>query len=134
LIECFALGGWQYYFSNTSKMNFREIWRLLKETVSEWQFNQVSLLASSLAYYTVFSLAPLMIIVITIVGAIFGEAAAKGEVVGRIQGVVSEQGARVIETAIANIQQDTTGGSFRLIFSLNRNSSQRCTLQSTALR
>ncbi len=57
-------------------MNFREIWRLLKETVSEWQFNQVSLLASSLAYYTVFSLAPLMIIVITIVGAIFGEAAA----------------------------------------------------------
>ncbi|HEY9835172.1 MAG TPA: hypothetical protein V6D26_31775 [Stenomitos sp.] len=40
------------------------------------------LLASSLAYYTVFSLAPVMIIVITIVGAIFGEAAAKGEVVG----------------------------------------------------
>lgn len=99
-------------------MNFKEIWKLLKETVSEWQFNQVSLLASSLAYYTVFSLAPMMIIVITIIGAIFGEAAAQGEVVGRIQGVVGSEGARVIETAIANIREDTTGGSFRLIFSL----------------
>ncbi len=98
--------------------NIKENWRLLKETISEWQFNQVSLLASSLAYYTVFSLAPLMIIVIMIVGAIFGEAAARGEVVGRIQGVVGEQGAEVIETAIANMQEDTTGGPFRLIFSL----------------
>jgi membrane protein len=69
-------------------VNFKEIWKLLKQTISEWQFNQVSLLASSLAYYTVFSLAPLMIIIIMIVGAMFGKAAAKGEVVGRIQGVV----------------------------------------------
>ncbi|MCA1991304.1 MAG: YihY/virulence factor BrkB family protein [Coleofasciculus sp. S288] len=99
-------------------VNFKEIWKLLKETISEWQFNQVSLLASSLAYYTVFSLAPLVIIVIMIVGAIFGEAAAKGEIVGRIQGVVGEQGAQVIETAIANLREDTTGGTFRLIFSL----------------
>lgn len=99
-------------------MNFKEIWKLLKETIAEWQFNQVSLLASSLAYYTVFSLAPLMILVIMIVGAIFGEAAAEGEIVGRIQGTVGPEGARVIETAIANIREDTTGGPFRLIFSL----------------
>lgn len=99
-------------------VNFKEIWKLLKATFCEWQFKEVSLLASSLAYYTVFSLAPVMIIVITIVGAIFGEVAAKGEVVGRIQGVVGHQGAQVIETAIANIQQDTSGGPFRLIFSL----------------
>jgi membrane protein len=43
-------------------MNLRQVWRLLKETFSEWQFNEVSLLASSLAYYTVFSLAPLAVI------------------------------------------------------------------------
>jgi membrane protein len=99
-------------------VNFKEIWKLLKETISEFQLNQVSLLASSLAYYTVFSLALLMIIVIMIVGTIFGEAAVKGEIVGRIQGVVGQEGAQVIETAIANIQEDTTGGPFRLIISL----------------
>jgi membrane protein len=99
-------------------MNFKEIWRLLKETISEFQFNQVSLLASSLAYYTVFSLAPLLIITIMIVGAIFGEAAAQGEIVGRIQGVVGEEGAQVIETAIANLREDTNGGLFRFLISL----------------
>lgn len=99
-------------------VNFRKIWRLLKETVSEWQFNQVSLLASSLAYYTVFSLAPLAIVAIMIVGAIFGEAAAKGEIVARIQDVVGQEGAQVIETAIANLREDTAGGAFRLIITL----------------
>ncbi|MGF1589398.1 MAG: YihY/virulence factor BrkB family protein [Pleurocapsa sp.] len=99
-------------------MNLKKIWRLFKETIAEWQFDQVSLLASSLAYYTVFSLAPLMIIVITIVGAIFGEAATKGEIVGRIQDVVGQEGARVIEIAIANIREDNTENEFRLIFSV----------------
>jgi membrane protein len=52
-------------------VSLRKIWRLFKETVSEWQFNEVSLLASSLAYYTVFSLAPLLVLVIMIVGAFY---------------------------------------------------------------
>jgi membrane protein len=97
---------------------FRNVWQLLKETFSEWQFNQVSLLASSLAYYTVFSLVPLMILVIMIVGAIYGEAAAKQQLVNQIEGVVGTQGAEVIATAIANMRQDATGGPFRLIFNL----------------
>jgi uncharacterized BrkB/YihY/UPF0761 family membrane protein len=45
-------------------MSLRQVWRLLKETFSEWQSNEVSLLASSLAYYTVFSLAPLMVMIV----------------------------------------------------------------------
>ncbi|WAL59143.1 YihY/virulence factor BrkB family protein [Thermocoleostomius sinensis A174] len=96
----------------------KRIWRLIKETFSEWQFNQVSLLASSLAYYTVFSLAPLMILVIMIVGVIFGEAAAEGELVGQLQEIVGEEGAQILETAIANLRQDTTGGPLRLVVSL----------------
>jgi hypothetical protein len=55
-------------------MTLRQVWTLLKQTFSESHFNQVNLLASSLAYYTVFSLAPLMVIVIAILGVIFGEA------------------------------------------------------------
>ncbi|MBE9189090.1 YihY/virulence factor BrkB family protein [Gloeocapsopsis crepidinum LEGE 06123] len=96
----------------------RNVWQLLKETFSEWQFNQVSLLASSLAYYTVFSLVPLMILVIMMVGAIYGEATAKQQLVNQIQGIVGTGSAEVIATAIANMRQDATGGPFRLIFNL----------------
>ncbi len=99
-------------------MNLQDIWGLLKETAAEWQLNQVSLLASSLAYYTIFSLAPLMIIIIMIVGAIFGEAAAQGELVGRLESVVGDDTAQIIETAIANLRNDTDEGPLRLIFTI----------------
>ena len=55
-------------------VTLRKIRRLMREIAAEWQTNEVSLLASSLAYYAVFSLAPLLGLVIMIVGAIFGEA------------------------------------------------------------
>ncbi|MBF2062834.1 MAG: YihY/virulence factor BrkB family protein [Calothrix sp. C42_A2020_038] len=101
------------------KAGLRKIWELLRDTISEWQFNEVSLLAASLAYYTVFSLAPLLIIVMMIVGAIFGEQAAKEQIVTRMTELVGEQGAEVIATAIANMRADATGGPFQLIFSLS---------------
>ena len=99
-------------------VSLRKTWRLLKETFSEWKFNEVSLLASSLAYYTVFSLVPLMIMVIMLVGAIFGEAAAKGQIVGQIQGVVGKDAAQVISNALTNMRADATGGQFRFILNL----------------
>ncbi len=97
-------------------MNLRRVWRLLKETFSEWQFNEVSLLASSLAYYTVFSLAPLMVIIITILGAIYGETTAEQQIIDQLQEIVGEEAAQLLATAIANMRQDTRGGFLRLIF------------------
>jgi membrane protein len=97
---------------------FRQLWKLIKGTASEWQFNEVSLLASSLAYFTIFSIAPLLIIVIMIVGAIFGEAAVQGELVAQIQDVVGKEGAEFIQTAIVNVREDTGGDPFRLVFSI----------------
>jgi len=80
----------------------------LKATFAEWQLKQVSVLASSLAYYTIFSLAPLLIIVIAIVGILFGEEAAQGRIVEQLQSVIGREGAEVIETAIANTRLSTT--------------------------
>ncbi len=99
-------------------LSLRKIWRLLKETFSEWHFNEVSLLASSLAYYAVFSITPLLIIVMMIVGAVFGEAAAKEQIVTQLKELVGFKGAHVIATAIVNLRTNATGGSLRLIFSL----------------
>lgn len=83
-------------------MGIKSIFRLLKEAFGEWQKDKVSLLAAALAYYTVFSIVPLLVIAIAVAGAVFGEEAARGEIVGEINRLVGQQGAEVIETALAN--------------------------------
>ena len=86
-------------------MRISTIWLLLKVTFYQWRRDQASLMAAALAYYTVFSLAPLLIIVIAIAGSVFGEQAAKGELVTQIQGVIGKDGAQLIQTAIENASQ-----------------------------
>lgn len=90
-------------------MNIKTILDLLKETFSEWSKDKASRLAAALAYYTIFSLAPLLIIVIAIAGSVFGEDAARGEIVGQIKGLVGREGAEFIETAIQNASRPAEG-------------------------
>ncbi len=80
----------------------KKAWRLLRETFAEWNDDKASQMAAALAYYTVFSLAPLLIIVIAVAGFFFGEEAARGEIVGQIKGLVGTDGATVIQTALEN--------------------------------
>ncbi len=93
----------------------KTILELLKETFSEWSKDKASRLAAALAYYTVFSLAPLLIIVIAIAGSVFGEEAARGEIVGQIQGLVGKDGAEFIQTAIENANKPDTGSIASII-------------------
>jgi membrane protein len=77
-------------------------------------------MAAALAYYTVFSLAPLLIIVIAIAGAVFGEQAAKGELVAQIQGLIGKDGAELIQTAIENASQlDPTQGPIPTLINIS---------------
>lgn len=96
-------------------MSWRAILGLFQETFKEWSEDKASRLAAALAYYTIFSIAPLLIIVIAVVGAVFGEEAARGEIFRQIQGLVGTQGAKFIETAIQNANQPTTGTIASLI-------------------
>ncbi|WP_414619251.1 YihY/virulence factor BrkB family protein [Calothrix sp. CCY 0018] len=89
-------------------MSVKQIWRLLKETFKEWNDDKASRLAAALSYYTIFSLAPLLIIAIAIAGAVFGDEAASGEIVRQIQGLVGKAGAEVIQTALQNAQKPDT--------------------------
>ncbi len=90
-------------------MNIKTSLELLKETFLEWNKDKASRLAAALAYYTVFSLAPLLIIVIAIAGSVFGEEAARGAIVGQIQGLVGRAGAEVIQAAIQNASKPAEG-------------------------
>ncbi|MBL1175739.1 YihY/virulence factor BrkB family protein [Pantanalinema sp. GBBB05] len=99
-------------------MQRKGIFALLKETFNEWNEDKASLWAAALAYYTVFSLAPLLLIAIAIAGAVFGEEAARGEIIGQIQGLVGRDGAEVIQTMIQNTQKPNSGGTVATIFGI----------------
>ncbi|MEO8892332.1 MAG: YihY/virulence factor BrkB family protein [Coleofasciculaceae cyanobacterium] len=90
-------------------MNLKIFFELLKETFKEWQEDKASRLAAALAYYTAFSIAPLLIIVIAIAAVFFGEQAAQGQIVERIQNLVGREGAEAIQTMIQNSRKPTTG-------------------------
>lgn len=83
-------------------MRYRAIFDLLKETFVGWQKAKAPLLAAALAYYMVFSLAPLLVIAIAIAGAVYGDDAAAGTLFEQIRGAVGDDAARVIESAIGN--------------------------------
>ncbi len=82
---------------------------LVKETFAAWLDHRAPRLSAALAYYTVFSLAPLLIILIAIAGLAFGEAAAQGRIVERIEGVVGADGARTIQTMIGSARKPAAG-------------------------
>jgi len=90
-------------------VNIKVIISLLKETIVEWNKDKVARIAAALAYYTMFSLAPLLIIVIAIAGSVFGEDAARNEIVAQIEGLVGRDGAEFIQTAIENASQPAEG-------------------------
>ncbi|WP_414585989.1 YihY/virulence factor BrkB family protein [Scytonema sp. PCC 10023] len=96
-------------------MNLKAVWGLFQETFNEWSNDKVPRLAAALSYYTLFSIAPLLIIVIAIVGAVFGEDAARGEIYRQISGLVGDAGAQVIQTAIESANQPKTGTIASLI-------------------
>lgn len=82
---------------------------LVKETVNEWQEDKASRLAAALAYYTIFSFAPLVILSIAIAGLVYGQAAVEGRLFNQIAGIVGAEAAEMIQTMIANVSQPTEG-------------------------
>ncbi|TVP61302.1 MAG: YihY/virulence factor BrkB family protein [Leptolyngbya sp. LCM1.Bin17] len=95
----------------------KTIWQLIKATAVGWQNSQTSVLAASLAYFTVFSIAPLMTLVIMVVGLVYGESAVEGELVGQLEQIVGSDAAQVMQTAIADLRESQSGGLLGLLFS-----------------
>jgi len=65
--------------------------------------------AGALAFYTLFSLAPLVIIVVAIIGAVFGDEAARGQVAAGIQGMIGPQAAEAVEEAVLSSRVESAG-------------------------
>ncbi len=90
-------------------MNLSAIWKLLTDTFNEWNEDKPFQLAAALSYYTLFSLAPLLIIAMAVAGLVFGREATQHQIISTMQGMVSPQGAQAIQAMIQNASTPSSG-------------------------
>ncbi len=89
--------------------SFKDVWGLLREAGARWVEHKASRLGAALAYYTVFMLAPLLVIVIAIAGFFFGADAAKGRLSGQIESVGGNEGGNAVQTMVASAGKPASG-------------------------
>ena len=83
-------------------MSPKQIWRVIKSAVDEWNKDNAARLAAALAYYTIFSIAPLLILVIAIASLFFDSAAVRDQLMAQIQSLVGVDGADFLRSVLDN--------------------------------
>lgn len=85
------------------------VWSLLRQTVQSWLDDRAPSMGAALAYYTLFSLAPLLLIVISVAGLIFGEDAARGEITLQLRSLMGDAGAGAVQELLVSVRQPAEG-------------------------
>ena len=88
----------------------RTLLRLLKEAASSWSGDHAQAMGASLSYYALFSIAPLLLIVIAVAGLVFGEDAVRGAVMGQLSDLMGENGAAAIAEMLNHANTPKSGG------------------------
>jgi membrane protein len=81
-------------------ISLNELWLLTKQAVNGWLEDRAASMGAALAYYTAFSMAPLLIIAITVAGFFFGRDAAQEAMIGQLQGLLGNGGAAAINDVL----------------------------------
>jgi len=84
-------------------------WQLAKQTAADWLEDDASRLAASLAFYTLLSLAPLVIIAVAVAGLLLGPEAARGQIAGELGSVVGKSAAQGIQSVVADAKSTASG-------------------------
>ncbi|WP_051530200.1 YihY/virulence factor BrkB family protein [Halomonas halodenitrificans] len=84
-------------------------WRVMQGAIQLWLERNAFSYAGSLAFYTLFSLAPTVIIAVTVIGLVLGEEAAQGQIVAQLQGTMGPEAATAIEQAVAHSRIQESG-------------------------
>ena len=87
----------------------RELWSLFWEAVNAWKDDYAPSMGAALAYYTLFSIAPLLLIVIGVAGLVFGPDAARGEIFGQLRGLMGDDGAAAVEHLLQSADKPQGG-------------------------
>ena len=88
-------------------MHLNQIWYLIRKSVAAWLDDYAPSMGAALAYYTLFSIAPLLIIAIAVAGLVFGQEAARGEIVAQIQDLIGREGAIAVQSLLKSANKPT---------------------------
>jgi membrane protein len=102
-------------------MEIRKLLDLAKKSVVAWVDDYAPSMGAAISYYTVFSLAPLLIIVIAVAGLVFGRDAVQGQIVTQLSGLIGQDGAEVVQGLIKSADQPVEGlvaGSLSIVLLL----------------
>jgi membrane protein len=92
------------------KSKAKDVLDLVKESFIGWWWSEAGLHAAALAYYTILSLAPLLIISVAIATQLFSQAAVEGKIVAALQGTIGHEAAVVVQEIIKNSQARSQSG------------------------
>ncbi|HSX93841.1 MAG TPA: YihY/virulence factor BrkB family protein, partial [Hydrogenophaga sp.] len=90
-------------------MNARQVLRLCRQAIGAWFDDFAPSMGAAIAYYTAFSLAPLLVIVIAVAGAIFGHEAVTGQITQQLTDLIGAEGARLVQGLIASASDTERG-------------------------
>lgn len=91
------------------RVDFKQIWALIKAAASSWVDDYAPSMGAALSYYTLFSIAPLLLIVISIAGLVFGEEAARGEIFNQLNGFMGSEAAAAIQGLLESVNKPVKG-------------------------
>lgn len=87
----------------------RALFDLCQRAFNSWSNDYAPSMGAALAYYTVFSIAPLLLIVISVAGLVFGQEAARGEIFAQLSGLMGAQGAAAVQGMLQAVNKPTEG-------------------------
>ena len=90
-------------------MYLRRLRHVLSRAGNAWIDDHAQSMGAALSYYTVFSLAPLLLIAISVAGLVFGRDAAQGAVVDQLHGLIGRQGSEAIQELLKNVSKPSEG-------------------------
>jgi membrane protein len=88
---------------------WKTAWSLIRDTYNDWSENNATRLAAALAYYSILSLAPLLVVAVTVAGFVFGDDAARGQISAELEKFFGPQASKGIETVLTHAREPEAG-------------------------
>ena len=92
-----------------ARAELSNLWADMRASVVAWIDDYAPSMGAALAYYTVFSIAPLLLIIIAVAGAVFGEDAVRGQILVQLQNLMGPEGAGAVEALLKGANHPTKG-------------------------
>ena len=96
-------------FEQTSASWIGRQWQIVRAAANAWMDDYAPSMGAALSYYTLFSLAPLLVLIIAIAGMVFGQDAAQGAIIAQLQSIMGKDGATAVQGLLQAAREPSTG-------------------------